>query len=89
MVIVVPCIVKLYDICKYLLLGRECISQSNTVYDQFHIHAVIEWMMDLRNVNMCVYDGGHVVAKLVEALCYKSEGGRFDSRWCLWNFSLI
>jgi len=26
---------------------------------------------------------------LVKALCYKSEGRFFDSRWCQWNFSLI
>jgi len=26
--------------------------------------------------------------KLVEALSYKSECRRFDSRWCHWNFSL-
>jgi len=25
---------------------------------------------------------------LVEALRYKREGRRFDSRWCHWNFSL-
>jgi hypothetical protein len=24
----------------------------------------------------------------VEALCYKLEAHRFDSRWCYWNFSL-
>jgi len=30
----------------------------------------------------------HAVAQLVEALRYKSEGRRFDSRWCHWNFSL-
>jgi len=29
---------------------------------------------------------GHAVAQLVEALCYKSEGRGFDSRWCQWNF---
>ena len=29
---------------------------------------------------------GHVVAQLVEALRYKSEGRGFDSRWCHWNF---
>ena len=28
------------------------------------------------------------MAQLVEALCYKSEGHGFDSRWCQWNFSL-
>jgi len=27
-------------------------------------------------------------AQLVEALRYKPEGPRFDSRWCHWNFSL-
>jgi len=31
---------------------------------------------------------GHAVAQLVEALRYKPEGSRFDSRWCHWNFSL-
>jgi len=25
---------------------------------------------------------------MVKVLCYKSEGRRFDSRWCHWNFSL-
>jgi len=24
----------------------------------------------------------------VKMLCYKSEGGWFNSRWCHWNFSL-
>jgi hypothetical protein len=28
------------------------------------------------------------VAQLVEALCYKSDGRGFDSRWCHWNSSL-
>ena len=32
--------------------------------------------------------GGYVVAQSVEALCYKLEGCRFDSRWCHWKFSL-
>ena len=30
----------------------------------------------------------HMVAQLVEALCYKLEGRRFDSRWCHSKFSL-
>jgi len=25
---------------------------------------------------------------VVKVLCYKSEGGWFDSSWCHWNFSL-
>jgi len=31
---------------------------------------------------------GIAVAQLVEAMRYKPEGRRFDSRWCHWNFSL-
>jgi hypothetical protein len=31
---------------------------------------------------------GYAVAQLVEALRYKSEDHGFDSRRCLWNFSL-
>ena len=31
---------------------------------------------------------GYVVAQLVEALRYKSEGHGFDARWYHWNFSL-
>ena len=30
----------------------------------------------------------HKVTQLVEALRYKPEDRRFDSRWCHWNFSL-
>jgi hypothetical protein len=30
----------------------------------------------------------YVVAQLVEALQYKSEGSELDSWWCHWNFSL-
>ena len=30
--------------------------------------------------------GGHAVAQLVEALCYKLEGHNFDSRWCIGIF---
>jgi hypothetical protein len=37
---------------------------------------------------MCIGWGTLLVAQLVEALRYKSEGRGFDSRWCHWNFSL-
>ena len=33
-------------------------------------------------------EGGHALAQLVEALRYQSEGRRFESQWCHWNFSL-
>jgi hypothetical protein len=32
---------------------------------------------------------GHMVAQLIEALCYKPEGCGFDSRLNHWDFSLI
>ena len=31
---------------------------------------------------------GYAVAQLVEALRHKPEVRGFDSRWCLWNFTL-
>jgi hypothetical protein len=37
---------------------------------------------------MGVHMGGHAVAQLVEALCYKAEGRGFDYRCCHWNFLL-
>ena len=30
-------------------------------------------------------DRGYAVAQMVEALSYKPEGCRFNSRWCHWN----
>jgi hypothetical protein len=42
----------------------------------------------LQNIRTYTPNWGHVVAQLVEALRYKPEGHRFDSRWCHWNFSL-
>jgi hypothetical protein len=32
--------------------------------------------------------GTLLVAQLVEALRYKSDGRGFDSRWCHWNFDM-
>jgi len=32
---------------------------------------------------------GHAVAQLIEALSYKLEGRRFDTRWCFWNSSFF
>jgi len=40
-----------------------------------------------RPLNARVF-GGHVGVQLVEALHCKSEGCRFDSLCCHWNFSL-
>jgi hypothetical protein len=35
-----------------------------------------------------IAEGTLLVAQLVEALRYKTEGPGVDSRWCPWNFSL-
>jgi len=35
-----------------------------------------------------LFEGTLLVAQLVEALRYKSEGCGFDSLWCHWKFSL-
>jgi hypothetical protein len=35
---------------------------------------------------MYVWGGGYAVAQLVEALFYKPESRRLDSRWRHWNF---
>ena len=35
-----------------------------------------------------MYWAGDRGGTVVKALNYKSEGRRFDPRWCHWNFSL-
>ena len=37
---------------------------------------------------ICYMHMGDRGGTVVKALCYKSEGRWFDSRWCHWNFSL-
>ena len=37
-------------------------------------------------VGSYLYERGHAVAQLVEALRYKPEGRGFNSRCCHWNF---
>jgi len=33
------------------------------------------------NISILLELAGHAVAHLVEALCYRSEGGGLDARW--------
>jgi len=49
---------------------------------------VVRWLENKPNFHKVFASILHAVAQLVEALCYKSEGRGFDSRWCHWNFSL-
>jgi hypothetical protein len=39
------------------------------------------------NITSYLFAGEYVVAQMVEALRYKLEDGRFDSRYGLWDFS--
>jgi hypothetical protein len=39
-------------------------------------------------ISVVTAPGDNAVAQLVEAVRYKPERRRFDSRWCHWNFSL-
>jgi len=43
---------------------------------------------DGNGVGKWYFRGTLLVAQLVEALRYSSEGRGFGSRWCHWNFSL-
>ena len=45
--------------------------------------------MELKLIILCIHDQlGHVVVQLVEVLCYKPDGHRFNYCWFHWNFSL-
>jgi hypothetical protein len=44
-------------------------------------------VMEMQNVLHTVWRT-LLVALLIQALRYKSEGRGFDSRWCHWKFSL-
>jgi hypothetical protein len=56
--------------------------QTGLKYEEYKIKILFEFIL------LCYIeytaDGGTVV----KVLRYKSEGHWFDSRWCLWNFSL-
>jgi len=80
---------------QWTILEGNNSQMSNTVFLLHTINSLVTIYsfqnMQLINSNLiCVYFliWGHEVTQLVEALCYKLEGQRFDSRWCHWNFSL-
>jgi len=39
-------------------------------------------------ISSSMFKTGDRGSTVVKALCFKSEGRCFDSRWCHWNFSL-
>jgi len=51
------------------------------------VHTIIRMLIHSHYMYCILYylymwGGGHGVAQFIEALCYKPEGRRFDSRWC-------
>jgi len=57
---------------NWVLFSLVCLVSENNVF--------YDWVF-----NKCL---GHAAVQLVDSLCYKPGGHRFDSRWCRWNFSL-
>jgi hypothetical protein len=68
------------------LLVVLCAREMQTAQLCIFQHQTILKIQAFWDVTLCKL--GHVVAQLVEALRYKPEGRRFDSRCCHWNFSL-
>ena len=66
----------------------SCLQISVTLLDMTIIR-LLGHIMQIMQYRMSTYSVlGHVMAHLVEALCCKPEGGKFDSQWYHWNFSL-
>ena len=73
-----------------------CLRHSKTstyvvaLYLNLPIYLLAIYMQTVFTVfSLCyVHMPGYAVAQLVEALCCKLEGRRFDSPWCHWSFSL-
>jgi len=68
------------DRMKYFVGRKQC--QGNPFLPLHFQHPSVIYYWHLHVVR------GHAVAQLFEALHYKPEGRRFDSRWGHWNFSL-
>jgi len=67
------------------LVQNCCLINSQNMNDATNTDEMWEW---LKIMNWYSWAMGHAVAQLVEALCYKAEGHRFDPWWCQLNFSL-
>jgi hypothetical protein len=77
--------------CRYKIVNKmHSCGITFTVFSWYlyiYIYIMYCWLQYVL-YKIVIYNGGHAVAKLVEALRYKPEGREFDSRWCHWNFSL-
>jgi hypothetical protein len=68
------CTSSLHGVCRGFSHWMKCRS-----YDLF-VPVSIEIMNIQFHEDFCL--------ELIEALCYKPEGRRFNFQWCHWNFSL-
>jgi hypothetical protein len=63
--------------CHYQIHRKPCLNYTVLNNQCHHTFQML----------LCCHQG-HVLVQLVEALCYKVEGRRYDSRWCHRTFSL-
>ena len=76
--------------CQHLVSSFIILKQP--IQTTAHTHGAVVMERDKQQLSDKIRnlyrDCGYVVAQLVEALHYKPESCRFNSRWCHWNFSL-
>jgi hypothetical protein len=78
----------------YLFIYLESTSnpEDGSNVDAFLSHHMASHLSGKLKPNNCTYicfQGGHAIAELVEALCHKPEGRRFESRtrWIFFQFT--
>jgi len=81
-----------YALCNLFLLSFSTHFPLWFCYslDFFKVYSAVSviGLMAVMSSTLIIIKWILLLASAVKALCYKSEGCRFDSRWCHWNFSL-
>ena len=75
-------------LCKHIKLLILKFSIQCIVYVSIHLFNYCHTTEASTIKNISISRCGDSGSTVVKALCYKSEGRWFDSRWCHWNFSL-
>ena len=79
---------KRFSFCQYFLHMLAVLDFDFCLFLQFMDYERIPSAENSFPFEYYEIAGTLLVAQLVEALRYKQEGGRFDSRWCHWIFSI-